>query len=245
MNNVDSSHKSFLPYLALAGVSVALILPAWFHFQAAKVPFFSFSRAIVPLQVSALGLVVASGGLVHARKKRIAFEGSLLYTRATVWKNGDNWYDEIEGHNIILGAIPLNDLGHFEELKEEVCAVLTCLERFEQEKGWFNRPVTGKQWQATGITWQAVEAADFKPMTQEQIQDSVAFLQAETKRGRVYVHCKAGRGRSATAVIAFLMAEKGMSLNAAHELVKAKRSQINLNPNQWRALQRFENSLKS
>lgn len=48
--------------------------------------------------------------------------------------------------------------------------------------------------------------------------------------GKVFVHCFAGRSRSSTSVIAYLMQETGMSLNSAFKLVKRRRPIVYPNP---------------
>ncbi|RKO91466.1 protein-tyrosine phosphatase-like protein, partial [Blyttiomyces helicus] len=45
----------------------------------------------------------------------------------------------------------------------------------------------------------------------------------------VLVHCKAGRSRSATAVIAYLVAHEKLTLRAAYELVKRARPGVSPN----------------
>ena len=58
------------------------------------------------------------------------------------------------------------------------------------------------------------------------IEEAVKFI----KNGKiVFVHCAAGISRSSSMIIAYLMIEKGMSYDAAFELVKKKRPIIKPN----------------
>lgn len=67
--------------------------------------------------------------------------------------------------------------------------------------------------------------------------------------GHAFVHCKAGRGRSATVVICYLIkygtslhqipANELNSVQAAIAYVKARRPDININPRQYQAIVQF------
>lgn len=63
--------------------------------------------------------------------------------------------------------------------------------------------------------------------------------------GRVLVHCLAGISRSASVVIAYVMATKGMTLLRASEYVRARRHWINPNTGFMNQLKRFEAQLAS
>ncbi|MFT4554018.1 MAG: protein-tyrosine phosphatase, partial [Chlamydiales bacterium] len=71
------------------------------------------------------------------------------------------------------------------------------------------------------------------PMDIETFEESIDFLHSEIlAKRKVYIHCKAGVGRSASVVIAYLMKVKGMDYDEAFHLVKSKRSQIKINERQ-------------
>ena len=57
------------------------------------------------------------------------------------------------------------------------------------------------------------------------------------QRGELtYVHCKAGRGRSTTLVLCYLMRQMRMSPEEAYAFVQAKRPQVCLAEGQWAAV---------
>ncbi|XP_051184557.1 dual specificity protein phosphatase 1B isoform X1 [Lolium perenne] len=63
--------------------------------------------------------------------------------------------------------------------------------------------------------------------------------------GNVLVHCFAGRSRSVTVVLAYLMNKHQMSLQSAMSLVKSKRAQIAPNEGFMSQLVNFEKSLQA
>jgi dual specificity phosphatase 12 len=68
---------------------------------------------------------------------------------------------------------------------------------------------------------------------------------AITSGGAALVHCNAGVSRSATIVLAYLMAHHNMSLAAAHALLKQCRPAIQPNPGFMEQLRAYEKSRSS
>ncbi|MBA2367950.1 MAG: dual specificity protein phosphatase family protein [Candidatus Protochlamydia sp.] len=166
--------------------------------------------------------------------KKVKYEVSLGYT-----KMGQNdWWTKIEPYNIYLGALPLMNEGHLEKIAElGVTGVLSMVEDFELEAGWVNVPVTPLDWDKAGINVEHIKAVDFCPLTHAEIERGVAYLAVMLEQGqKVYVHCKAGRGRSATIVVAYLMQYQLLSFDEALSFVKDQRPQINLNSYQRQAI---------
>ena len=54
-----------------------------------------------------------------------------------------------------------------------------------------------------------------------------------------YVHCKAGRGRSTTIVLCYMVEYKHMTPAAALEYVRSRRPRVLLAPSQWKAVQNY------
>ncbi|KAJ7552133.1 hypothetical protein O6H91_06G043100 [Diphasiastrum complanatum] len=67
--------------------------------------------------------------------------------------------------------------------------------------------------------------------------------EARRQGGGVLVHCFAGRSRSVTVLVAYLMRTYALSLSQALELVKAKRPEASPNTGFLRQLQIFERQL--
>lgn len=73
---------------------------------------------------------------------------------------------------------------------------------------------------------------------------AINFIEDVTSRGgKVLVHCRAGVSRSATICIAFLMRQKGYTLDEAYEYTKKRRSAISPNFNFLGQLLAFEHEL--
>ncbi len=56
---------------------------------------------------------------------------------------------------------------------------------------------------------------------------------------KVYVHCKAGRGRSTTLLLCYLIKEHNMTVEDAWAMVLEKRPQVCLATGQWAAVRAF------
>ncbi|KAG8458684.1 hypothetical protein KFE25_012882 [Diacronema lutheri] len=84
--------------------------------------------------------------------------------------------------------------------------------------------------------------ADFFAPSQRDLVEAVAFIDRHARAGTgVYVHCNGGRGRSAVAVICYLIYARGETADSAFALVRAARRIANLRAlcglrTQWRAV---------
>ena len=63
------------------------------------------------------------------------------------------------------------------------------------------------------------------------------------RRELTYVHCKAGRGRSTTLVLCYLIRQMQMSPEEAYAFVQAKRPQVCLAEGQWAAVREVAHHL--
>ncbi|KAI3935120.1 hypothetical protein MKW92_051449 [Papaver armeniacum] len=68
--------------------------------------------------------------------------------------------------------------------------------------------------------------------------------EAKTKGGGVLVHCFAGKSRSVTIIVAYLMQKRRLSLSQALEHVTSRRPKASPNPGFIRQLQDFDKSLE-
>jgi atypical dual specificity phosphatase len=189
---------------------------------------------------SALGLYAARDRIRQLWKYTL-YNVSLKYT---ILSQTERW-NKIGDLNLYLGAIPLETLDDHNEIKKSgVNVIITLLEKFEQEPSLLYTPVSGKLWEDNNIKQYVIEAEDFNPLSIDQIKEGIKYIHDELqKNNTIYVHCKAGRGRSALLVIAYHMVTKNMSLDDAMMHVKKHRPTINMNRSQLARLKQFEKDL--
>jgi atypical dual specificity phosphatase len=175
----------------------AIVIPTLF---AAK--FLAIATFTIPVIAIVTSVGAALFILELARKKKeFLYEISLLFTLT----KGKDWWNSIDS-DIVLSAIPLGP-EHAKRLQteEKIGAVLSMLEDFEVEKGLVE-PISSQQWKNLGVTHCHIKAVDFTGVPVDQIQQGVEFVENQIQKGkRVCIHCKAGRGRSATIVVAYLL----------------------------------------
>ena len=116
------------------------------------------------------------------------------------------WWDSIN-ENIILGALPLHNSNHLELLKREnVGAVLSLNEDFEINGTIYFKPITKQDWQDNGITFMQIQVEDNKCANVDDLCKCVLYIAENVKcNKKIYIHCKAGRGRSASVVLCYML----------------------------------------
>lgn len=172
-------------------------------------------------------------------RKELLFEVSLLDT----FRTATDWWNRVDDL-VVLGGIPLNF--HFDALvkKEKIGAVLTLLEPFELAKGLVS-PVTTDQWTKAKINHKHLVAQDFLALPQPLIQEGVAFLRKNVELGkRTYIHCKAGRGRSAAIVLAYGLTygfggKTFSNYDEVYAYLKGIRPRVNLRTHQRAAVEQW------
>lgn len=149
--------------------------------------------------------------------------------------NVRNWWDEVD-ENIVLGAFPFaSDVEKLAEIGVKA-VVNTCAE--------YAGPVT--QYERFGIQQLRVPTTDFTHPTLESLEQATAFIEEHTSQGnRVYVHCKAGRARSATVVACWLIRSSNMTADEAQQLMLKARGHVNPRINQRPVVQEFERKYRS
>ncbi|GFZ01132.1 phosphotyrosine protein phosphatases superfamily protein [Actinidia rufa] len=134
-----------------------------------------------------------------------------------------DWVDEF----VLLGAVPFP--ADVERLKDlGVGGVVTLNEPYETL-------VPTSLYQAHGINHLVLPTRDylFAP-TLGDICQAVNFIHENASCGQsTYVHCKAGRGRSTTIVLCYLVQHKQMTPDAAYSYVKSIRPRVLLASAQW------------
>jgi atypical dual specificity phosphatase len=156
------------------------------------------------------------------------------------------WWNKIT-KNIIIGGIPLKNQNH--ELKlvknEKVKYILSTINKFEiNTDTFFSIPVKTHDWNKLGVTQKIIETDDYKGLTFNSLCIGVKFMEKcidklEQTDGKIYVHCKAGHGRSVSVVICYLIKKYNIDYDRAYNFVLKKRPTIKLNDKQKMSIVEF------
>jgi atypical dual specificity phosphatase len=145
-----------------------------------------------------------------------------------------SWGHQID-NRLYLGAIPLHEYNHLENFRFRIrgpLAILSLLEPFELERKYvFPSAVAHDEWEDSGVKTLQLPAVDCEPVEQKMIEQGVQFIRDMNAEGRtVYVHCKAGVGRSATVVACKILQDglaNGTKFHSAQDAIQYVRSKRN------------------
>ncbi len=151
-------------------------------------------------------------------KATIVFVPTLIWNMLLGrWLKVRNWWDRIDD-TLIVGAMPF--ARDVPKLAGEgvTCVVNTCAE--------YEGPVDA--YEETGIVQLRVPTVDFTHPSLEHVTAAVDFIRQQTAAGgTVYVHCKAGRARSATVAICWLIENQKLTPQDAQALLLKQRPHVN------------------
>lgn len=168
---------------------------------------------------------VSVGGLRHLQST------SLLLTRS-YWglMYALNWWDIIDEHFVLGGAMMFDDLDRLQG--EGVAAVLNlCAER----------PDNRRQLHEAGLEYLWLPVVDVCPPSFDQIVQGIAWIEQQLQHNRtIYIHCAVGVGRSATLLACWFLYAQQMNVAEAIRFLKSRRPQVGLTRIQVRRLEAFE-----
>ena len=173
--------------------------------------------------------------------RHVVFTTSLTYNWIMQDDNARTWWNDL-GNGIVIGALPLKTEDHVNVLKEQcnISAIVTMNEDFELSPSFWVDPVHPTEWCEANISVMQLATPDFRPPSLENIRKAISFIHyMVTRDKKVYVHCKAGRGRSAVVVMCYLIKYENMSADDAFAFLKEKRPQINMSQKQRDAINEF------
>lgn len=147
---------------------------------------------------------------------RASFYPTLFLNRAMcavgVWRRWD-WIDE----HVAVGALP--SVRFLQQLAD---ASISALVNLCVEYGGNKRRLA-----ALGITQLHLPTLDYHRPSADDIARAVDFIKQQIEAGKkTYIHCKAGRGRSATIAVGYLMAARQIGAKEAFLHVKSIRPNI-------------------
>eukprot|EP00457_Paulinella_chromatophora_P013126 gb/GEZN01013400.1/.p1 GENE.gb/GEZN01013400.1/~~gb/GEZN01013400.1/.p1 ORF type:complete len:245 (+),score=36.90 gb/GEZN01013400.1/:172-906(+) len=188
--------------------------------------------------LGAFSLLSGLSTLVVLSSPRALFNVSLFYTLNRNKLLGHRAYDRVLPR-VILGAIPLQKQLPNLLQQEQVTSVLSVVQRFELEAGFLWQPVSPQEWTRAKVQQLVIDAPDFGPVPIAKLEQGADFLHKQLQKstdGSIYVHCKAGRGRSTSVLLMYLTKHRGMDFDSAWSLLSTKRPQIHLNRGQKAAI---------
>ncbi|KAM7163732.1 phosphatidylglycerophosphatase and protein-tyrosine phosphatase 1 [Macrochelys suwanniensis] len=185
-----------------------------------------------------MGVAVALG----SGAARLFFYPTLLYTLVRERLPGSQrpWFHRID-RAVLLGALPLRGRSRRLVEEENVRGVLTLNEEYETRF----LCCSAQEWEAMGVEQLRLSTVDLTGVpTLENLQRGVEFVLKHRECGNsVYVHCKAGRCRSATMVAAYLIQLYQWSPQEAIEAIARIRPHIIVRPRQVQVLERFHRNV--
>jgi atypical dual specificity phosphatase len=146
-----------------------------------------------------------------------------------------NWNDKIgdfDKGSIYLGILPFRSYIYdsLEYMQKEGINVVVCVTKsFENNSGSFQIPIKLADYKEAGIDVFQIPADDYETLPEDDLETIANYIEEKIKEGKkIYVHCKAGRGRSTQAVVAYLVSKRGMTVDEGFRLVQSKRVQVSL-----------------
>lgn len=128
-----------------------------------------------------------------------------------------HWWDRVDPY-CVLGAVPLGQ----DPVRLKELGITGVVNMCEEYAG----PVD--QYSRLGIEQLWLPTTDFQHPTPEMVQQGAEFIERHKCRGgQVYVHCKAGRARSATIVLWWLVKYGGMTPQEAQAHLLTVRKHVN------------------
>jgi atypical dual specificity phosphatase len=145
------------------------------------------------------------------------------------------WWDAVD-EQVILGARPMpNDVSTLRDLG--VRAVVNMCEEFPGPVAAYEQADIEQLWLPT---------IDFQPPTLTDVSKGVDFIQSNVESGKsVYVHCKAGRARSATVVLCWLVKHRRMTPEQAQAHLLERRPHVNRHLLQREVVQQYVQGLRT
>uniref|UniRef100_A0A8D8Z1W5 Phosphatidylglycerophosphatase and protein-tyrosine phosphatase 1 n=1 Tax=Cacopsylla melanoneura TaxID=428564 RepID=A0A8D8Z1W5_9HEMI len=154
----------------------------------------------------------------------IGFFPTLLYTYLTSLIGLNEYYSRID-NNVVLGALPWDALVEKLVNAENVTGVVSVVQDWELKLFHINY----EDWAKKGVTHLKLNTVEFVPPTMTNIHKGLDFIDKIIKEGKTtYIHCKAGRTRSAILTACYLIKRYNMDADNAIKYIQTKRKQIKL-----------------
>ncbi|XP_041373357.1 phosphatidylglycerophosphatase and protein-tyrosine phosphatase 1-like isoform X2 [Gigantopelta aegis] len=172
---------------------------------------------------------------------KVAFYPTLTYTYLMTKVSSRRWYDRVD-ETVLIGALPMKWVIKQLVTDENVKAMVSVTEDFETKQVG----LTIQELQSLGVDHLQLSTVDYVGTpSQDNIVTAINFISDHKRQGHsVYVHCKAGRTRSATVVACYLCHANGWTPEESVKFIKSKRPHVWLRDKQWNSVRQFYLSLK-
>ena len=160
---------------------------------------------------------------VRKRLLRIMFWPTLMWTILlhNMMPDKRRWYDRVDSR-VIIGALPLKRQLEMLSRVERVTGVINFCDEFAGHS----------EYERIGMRQLRLPTLDYCSPTAQQLESGLDFIRRQPPGASVYVHCKAGRGRAGTMLMAYLIDDKGMNPQEAQAALSAARPHVS--PRLWK-----------
>ncbi|MBN3303714.1 phosphatidylglycerophosphatase and protein-tyrosine phosphatase 1 [Amia ocellicauda] len=167
---------------------------------------------------------------------RLLFYPTLAYNVCMEKVSARRWFDRVD-QTVLLGALPFRPMTEQLVREENVRGVITMNEEYET-KYLCN---STEEWQSAGVQQLRLSTVDLTGVPSlENLHRGVEFaLRHRQQGGSVYIHCKAGRSRSATLAAAYLIRLHCWSPEEARAALAAVRPHILVRSAQMEVLRKY------
>jgi atypical dual specificity phosphatase len=127
-----------------------------------------------------------------------------------------DWWNKVDD-TTILGCLPL----YFQVEELHKLGVRGVVNTCDEYAGpW-------RTYEQFGIQQLHIPVVDYTAPTSDQIDKAVAFIEKFRSRGEmIYIHCKAGKGRSTTVLVCYLMKAHNLTAQQALRMIIDRRHQV-------------------
>ena len=160
---------------------------------------------------------------IRRRLLKVMFWPTLMWTLLlhNAMPDKRRWYDRVDA-KVIIGALPLKRQLDTLSRIERVTGVINFCDEFSGHPDY----------ERYGMRQLRLPTLDYCAPTTQQLEAGLDFIRRQPAGGTVYVHCKAGRGRAGTMLMAYLMDERGLSPEKAQHALSEARPHVS--PRLWR-----------
>ena len=160
---------------------------------------------------------------IRRRLLKIMFWPTLMWTLLlhNAMPDKRRWYDRVDP-KVIIGALPLKRQLETLSRVERVTGIINFCDEFDGHPDY----------ERFGMRQLRLPVLDYCSPSTQQLESGIDFIKRQPPGGTVYVHCKAGRGRAGTMLMAYLMDERGLTPDKAQQALLDARPHVS--PRLWK-----------